>query len=318
MKRFVFALVLLAALSSIHFAQDSYSQFVRRFDYDAKTPLDVQEKLIETRDGAKIYDVSYASLKGGRVPAYLVVPEKKGKFAAVLFGHWKMANSPTRNRTEFLDEAVALAKAGVVSLLPDAPYNRPGVVEEKDFLSDYNTNLFFQQILDLRRGVDLLISRKDVEPKRIGYVGHSYNANAGGVLAGVEKRIKAFVLMAGGLSDTADMLSDDPEAVEFRKSIGEQKAKDFMVKYAWGDPAFYVGHAAPSAVFLQYGKNDGFLSRRADYYYSLVSEPKKLKIYDAGHALNAEARRDRYEFLRKQLKLKRIDQKILGNVKETK
>jgi len=318
MKKFTFALSLLFALSFTSFSQDRYSQFVRKFDYNAKTPLDVQETAVEARDGVKIYTVSYASLKGGRVPAYLVVPEKKGKYAAILFGHWAMAGSPFANKTEFLDEAIVLAKAGVVSLLPDGVIARPGFVGDEDFFSESVPAAFFQQILDLRRGIDLLAARKDVDAKRIGYVGHSYGSNAGGVLTGVEKRIKAFVLMASGLSDEADMFSDEPVFVGLRKKYGEEKVRSLMTKYAYLDPVHYVKHAAPSAVFLQHGKNDGHLSRRAQHYLSLVSEPKELKLYDTGHALNAEARRDRYEFLRKQLKLKRIDLKNFDNVREIK
>ena len=318
MKIFAFTLSLLLALSFTAFSQDRYSEFVKKFDYDAKNPLDVQETNVEMREGARVYTVSYASLKGGRIPAYLVVPEKKGKHAGIVFGHWRMQNSPMRNRTEFLDEAVVLAKAGVVSILPDAPFARPGYVEEKEILSDREGDYFFQHVLDLRRAVDLLAARKDVDRSRIAYVGHSYSANAGGVLAGVEKRFKALVLMASGLSDADDLMSNEPEMVEFRKSIGEEKVKDFIAKHAWSDPFYYVSHAAPSVVFLQYGKNDGFISRRTDVYYKAVSDPKEMKLYDAGHALNNEARRDRYEFLRRHLKLKRIDSKSFDNVKEIK
>jgi hypothetical protein len=34
-------------------------------------------------------------------------------------------------------------------------------------------------------------------PEHVAYVGHSYGATFGGVIAGVEHRISAFVLMAG-------------------------------------------------------------------------------------------------------------------------
>jgi len=60
-----------------------------------------------------------------------------------------------------------------------------------------------QTVIDLRRAVDVVLSRPGVDPKRIGFVGHSFGATWGGVLAGVEKRIKAYVLMAG-LPDIAD------------------------------------------------------------------------------------------------------------------
>ena len=41
----------------------------------------------------------------------------KGPFAAAIWGHWYWGNSPQRNRTEVLDEAVVLAKSGLLSLL---------------------------------------------------------------------------------------------------------------------------------------------------------------------------------------------------------
>src|SRR5207244_9113043 len=102
-----------------------------------------------------------------------------------------------RNRKEFLDEAIALAPAGVVSLLTDGPIARPGHVESKDPLNEQDIADLVQQVVDMRRGVDLLQARRDVDPKRVAYVGHSYNAVAGAILSGVERRLKAFVLMAG-------------------------------------------------------------------------------------------------------------------------
>jgi hypothetical protein len=47
-----------------------------------------------------------------------------------------------------------------------------------------------------------------------------------------------------------------------------------------------------------------------------VSEPKKLKLYDAPHALNAEARRDRLAFLSDQLKLKPLDPALIAAIPE--
>jgi hypothetical protein len=37
----------------------------------------------------------------------------------------------------------------------------------------------------------------EIDPKRIAFVGHNYNAHTGGILAGVEKRIGSFVLGRG-------------------------------------------------------------------------------------------------------------------------
>ena len=287
--------------------------FVHRLDYDRNAPLDIKEAAVEQRDDIAIHDISYASPKGGRVPAYLVVPSGKGPFAAVIWGHWYWENSEFRNRKEFLQEAVALAHAGVVSLLTDGPIARPGHIEDKAPLNQQQVTDLIQQIVDMRRGADLLLARNDVDPKRLAYVGHSYNASVGGFLSGIDKRFKAFVLMAGGLSDELDLKTK--EVQEYRQKIGPEKFDAFTAKYAWLDPGKFVSHAAPATVFLQYASQEKFLSpEHARGYAALVSEPKRFKEYDAPHALNAEARRDRIAFLTEQLSLKPLDPKLLAAI----
>jgi len=299
MKR-VLLLILSIGVTPL-FARDA--GLLRRFDYDKKAPLDVKELGVQRRGDVTIHDISYASPKGGRVPAYLIVPHGRGPFAAVIWGHWYWENSPMRNRKEFLDEAVALARSGVVSLLTDGPVARPGHVENRQPLNDQQADDLVQQILDMRRGVDLLAARKDVDAKRIAYVGHSYNAMVGGFLAGLERRFKAFVLMAGGLSDEVDMRTRDYKA--YRDKVGAEKFDAFVAKYAWLDPGKFVSHAAPAVVFMQFATQEKFLTADiARQYAAIVSEPKRFKLYDASHALNAEARRDRVAFLCEQLKLK--------------
>lgn len=119
--------------SSLAAQQPSGSQTL---DYDRHAPLDIKQAGVEQRGGVAVHDISYASPKGGRVPAYLVVPNGNGPFAAVIWGHWYWENSEFCNRKEFLDEAVALANAGVVSLLTDGPIARPGHVQDKSPLSN--------------------------------------------------------------------------------------------------------------------------------------------------------------------------------------
>src|SRR6266478_8221845 len=308
MRTFFPVILLLSATSLV--GQDNN----RAFDYDSKASLDIREAGVEHRGKVAIHDISYASPKGGRVPAYVVVPEGKGPFAAVIWGHWYWQNSEFFNRNEFLDEAVALARAGVVSLLPTGVGARPGHVDDRDELSDQQVADLVHQIMDMRRGADLLLARKDVDPQRLAYVGHSYNASVGGFLSGLDKRFKAFVLMAGGLWDEVDMKSE--EFQQFRQKYGPEKFDEKIAKRAWLDPGKFVSHAAPAIVFLQYGTHDApFLSpERARQYAALVSEPKQFKLYDAPHALNAEARRDRIAFLCHQLELKPLDPSLIAGI----
>jgi dienelactone hydrolase len=284
-------------------AQDA--DLLHHFDYDQKAPLAVQEIGTERRSGALIHDISYVSPKGGNVPAYLVVPDGKGPFAAIIWGHWYMPGSEFLNRKEFLYEAIALAPAGVVSLLPDGPIARPGHKADGSWLSEQQIADRVQAIVDMRRGADLLLARSDVDPKRLAYVGHSYNAEVGAFLSGIDRRFKAFVLMAGTTSDEVSLKAK--EIQDYRQKVGPEKFDAFVAKYSWLDAGKYVSRAAPAMVFLQYGSQERFLTPERDKEYAgVVSEPKRFKLYNAPHALNAEARRDRVTFLVEQLQLKPV------------
>lgn len=305
------AFLLPVVVAAFLYAQDP--ALLQHFDYDAKAPLDLQESSVEQRGDVAVHDISYASPRGGRVPAYLVVPKGKGPFAAVIWAHWHQEGSELRNRREFLDEAVALAPSGVVSLLPDSTLARRGYNEPNEPLDEHQVDYRVQQVLDIRRGADLLLKRDDVDAKRLAYVGHSYNADTGAILAGVDRRFKAFVLMAGTISDEVDMRSK--EFQEFRSRYGPAKVDAFIAKYSWLDPGKYVSHAAPAFVFLQYGSQEDYLNpKRAEEYAAVVSRPKKLKIYDAPHALNVEARKDRVEFLAKELHVKPPDPAVIAGI----
>src|SRR5262249_19199775 len=155
-----------------------------------KQPLDFREESTpENLDGAKLQAVSYASPKGGRVPAYLVTPPASAKepFAGIIFVHWGQGD-----RTEFIAESLLLAKGGAVSLLNDGVFNRPNGQGDDFTHPEKEREGYLQLVTDIRRGVDVLLALS-VDPKRIAYVGHSYGATWGGALAGVEKRIKCYV-----------------------------------------------------------------------------------------------------------------------------
>ncbi len=70
MRKLFLGIILCLLAGSTSFGQSSYDQMVRRFDYDSKGSLDLKETGVESRDGVKIHDISYASPMGGRVPAF--------------------------------------------------------------------------------------------------------------------------------------------------------------------------------------------------------------------------------------------------------
>lgn len=175
--------------------QELTEEMRKLYDYDPKQPLDVQMTRLYERDGHTVFDITYASPRGGRVPAYLIVPGGKGPSAGIVFAHWGNGN-----RTEFLPEAELYAQVGVISILPTYPWLRPapwhkGLHPPTKPEEDVATRA--QAVVDLRRAFDLLLARPDVDPKRRAFVGHSYGAQWGAILMAVDRRMKASVLAGG-------------------------------------------------------------------------------------------------------------------------
>lgn len=313
----------LALLALPAAGQKLSDDLLRHWDYDSKAPLNTKENGVEDRQGIKVFDITYSAPlgdragavgpNGGAVTAYLVVPQGKGPFPAVIYGHWCMPGSDKMNRKEFLNEAVVLARSGVISLLPDHVMVHPGFVMDPSPLGEQQIAVAVQQDIDLRRGADLLLVRKDVDPRRVAYVGHSCGANAGAFLSGIDHRFKAFVIMAGSLSDEVNMKTKMFQ--DYRQKIGAEKYDAFAARFAWSDEGKYVSHSAPASMFLQYATDEPFITpEMAKQYLEIVSEPKKLKIYEAPHALNAEATRDRIEFLAEQLSFKAPDAQAVAAI----
>jgi cephalosporin-C deacetylase-like acetyl esterase len=306
--RIIFALLLLALAScETVFAQHtSINELRRMFDYDRKMSLDVKEVGVIERNGIRVHDITYISPKGGRVTAYLVVPPGKGRFAGIVFGHWSYGT-----RTEFLPEAMLYAEAGVVSLLIDDPGVRPAPwrrsAEGTEPLAVRDN--YIQAVVDLRRGIDLLLARSDVDPQRIAYVGHSSGARWGAILSAVDKRIKTAVLMAGVPQEATIMLeSDDPDYVEFRKSTPKEQIDNYFKTVSLLDAINFVPYAAPVSLLFQFARFEQYFNEAAMLKYAhAASEPKLVRWYDTGHGLNnMQALIERANWLQKQIGSKPI------------
>ena len=173
------------------------------FDYDRGRALDVRELGISRRDGVAIHDVTFASLSGGRTAAYLVAPDGAGgRGRRVLFVHWYAPREKDSNRTQFLEQASELARRGVVSLLVETMWSDPAWFRARDYARDYDHSV--DQVRALRRALDVLLARPDVDPTRVAYVGHDFGAMYGAVLAGVDARVNAGLALQAGTTSFAD------------------------------------------------------------------------------------------------------------------
>src|SRR5947209_4733508 len=259
--------------------------------------IHVPTRIVVGASDVPVVDLSYASPLGGRVPAYLILPPGPSgavKHPAVLFLHPGQGS-----RATFVDEAVELARdRGFVSLTISAPFLRPenkGQRAGNPWNPEVSRKEQIQNVVDVRRGFDLLAARPEVDPKRLAYVGHSLGATVGGTLAGVEKRPIAYVLMAGYSSFTsATTNGHDQGAIAFQELLTPEQRKAYVDALAPLDAVHYLGRSRPAKLLFQFARNDEFITP-LDAATSLAAtpDPKDVKWYDTDHSFNEQARRDR-------------------------
>jgi hypothetical protein len=241
------------------------------------------------RDGARIHDLRLE--EAGE--AYLVEPMDGGRGAAVLFLHWFDTEAPDGNRTQFLDEAVGLARDhGVVSMLPQGrfPWAEPPTDAEADAAR------IRAEVAGHRRAVDLLAGRADVDGTRIGMVGHDFGAMHGIVLAASDERIAAAVLVAA-TPRWGDWF------LPFWPMAGNRW--DYLRELHRLDPVARIGDLAPRPVCLQFARSDFYIADMSGLeLHRAAGEPKELHTYDSDHAMRiSQARLDRTDFLIRTLTL---------------
>ena len=274
------------------------AEALRLFEYDARAPIGLRTVSKRKTGTLTVQEITYASPRGGRVPATLMVPDGPGPFAGILLMHGMPGT-----RAATLREAETLARRGAVTLSIDAPFARRRGEPVQFTRRDRDQQV--QLIVDWRRGVDLLTSRRDVDPKRLAYVGHSYGGAMGGLLAGVETRIRAYAFAVGdgGLVSHV-MASGDPDFQRLSRSARER----WLAAMEPIEPLRFVGRAAPAHLLFQNGRRDTLVPpSSAEAYQAAGSEPKTVEWYDADHGLDEQATHDRHLWLAEQIGIAKPD-----------
>jgi acetyl esterase/lipase len=170
---------------------------------ERQTPLDPRETERVEDDGVVRIKLSFASADntGDRVTAYLYLPAglKPGERRAAMLalhptgaqGKDIVAGLGRANRGYGLE----LAQRGYVVLAPDYPSF--GELADYDFAADPYVSGTMKGIVNHMRGVDLLQSRAEVAPERIGVIGHSLGGHNAMFVGVFDERLKVVVSSCG-------------------------------------------------------------------------------------------------------------------------
>ncbi|MEW6202960.1 MAG: alpha/beta fold hydrolase [bacterium] len=278
-----FIFILVSACCILYAAQDESGEFLVRYAYKQTLPLNTDEKLVLNEDLFKMYDIYYDSINGERVPATLTVPKKTAPpFPCIIVQH---GYGGDREFSKIV--TVPLIMSGFATIAIDAEYHGERREKGKDIFSldlDSDAAALHQTVIDLRRTVDYLQTRADIDPKRIGYIGFSMGGFLGSIFCGVEERMKTCILVvAGGDWRLVVENSQISPAIEMRKYIlgNNIPIEQLLGKMAYVDPVNFVGYISPRPVLFLNGRSDTIVPPvSTDALYAAAKEPKKIIWYD--------------------------------------
>ena len=164
------------------------------YAYDSTLALNAELKELETTAYGVRYHLAYDSANDQRVTAIFSLPRHyKEPHPAILLMHGSGGNKDV----DYIHAASQMLNSqGYATLSIDSQYKgeraRPGKSGELQPDSYTTRDAWTQTVIDLRRAVDYLYSRPDIDKSKIGYLGVSMGGMLGAVLGGVESRISCF------------------------------------------------------------------------------------------------------------------------------
>jgi dienelactone hydrolase len=193
-----------------------------------------------------------------------------------------------------MDGGMVLAAHGAVVLAIDAPWARRGELPEGTIQDSVDQVALMR---DLQRAVDVLLARADIDSLRLAYIGGSYGGAMGALFAGIEHRLKAFVLIVpdGGLVAHFTGADGSP--------CGPLLSLDSMARARWLaamrpiEPIRFIGRAT-GALLIQNGRRDPLVTTGdAEALQAAAPAARMVRWYDGDHGLTPEARADRRAWL---------------------
>lgn len=259
------------------------------FAYDATKPLSVIDRGVVDGDyPIAVHDVSYTS-GDDTVEAFLAVPPGTTRKPGVVYVH-----GAGSNRESMIGPALWLAGRGAVTLAISAPSGSSAGPEDSTALGrlEWQRDLEIRDVVAIRRALDLLAEREDVDRDRLGYVGWSAGARAGAITAGVDRRLHSVVLISGGSAPVSEFVAAAP--VELRGEV--EKTMSSI------DPLHYVAQARAGSLLFQDGRRDSVIPRKAlEALIAAAPDDSEVRWYDADHALGPKAYREHLDWLQEKL-----------------
>lgn len=251
-----------------------------------KTPLNPRIAGTIERDGYRIDKLIYESRPGLLVTSNLYVPAGRGPFPAVLSSLGHAASGKTSYYQHLFH---TLARKGYVVLAFD-PFgqgeriehpgaepgtSRLGPTGEHDYagrrLLLLGVNFALYRAWDGIRGIDYLLSRDDVDPKRIGCGGQSGGGTMTMYLAALDERIQAAVVSEGNTENMAQARFQPPGPLD-------DAEQNIVAALPHGLDRFDLLHAfAPRPLLITVSNKDAGTTYGPEYLHDSLAALQELR-----------------------------------------
>jgi cephalosporin-C deacetylase-like acetyl esterase len=281
-------------------------EYLKIYEYDRSKALNVELSKFSEKANYIAYKVYYDSVGNVRVPAIFTVPKTgEQKHPCIVFLHGYGGR-----KEDILPIADLFSTEGYAFLSIDAPFHgerrEKGKVLYSPNVEELKSNVI-QTVLDLRRGVDFLEQRSEVQGDRIGYAGGSMGGIIGALFISVEPRIKAAVIIVGGgnlplMIRESKHESTPPIREELKKrGLSYDRLNEILAPI---DPINFIHLFAPKPIQFHCGKYDDIVPAETQKLLAeKAGEPKEVYWYESGHGIPVEPMLQRVlKFFRDHLK----------------
>ncbi|HET6594271.1 MAG TPA: dienelactone hydrolase family protein [Anaerolineales bacterium] len=231
---------------------------------------------------------------GYRRVAEMFRPEGEASLAAILYVHWYEPESISSHRTQFEEEAKELARLGAVCLSIETLWSDRDFFLKRTQKEDMQNSM--EEVVNIRRAMDLLLSQPRVDTKRFAYVGHDFGGMYGVLAGSLDQRPTHYVVMAS--------TPRFPDWYLYLPKLEGEARETFIHQMTAIDPITHVPSISPASVLFQFATDDFHVpTDRAEEFFAAAKEPKEMKWYEAQHGLNETATEDRKAWLKQSLGL---------------
>ncbi|MGB5556348.1 MAG: alpha/beta fold hydrolase [Flavobacteriaceae bacterium] len=247
---------------------------VNYYEYDKAIPLKDSVAILLDTTHFTLTSVSFTSINDRKVTGLLSIPKnRQGPLPVIILMHG-LGDHKAVDYVEFGNNL--LLKNGYAVMRIDICDHGQRKKDEYDFdltgtYKYWTRNVISQTVFDLRRTIDFIETRKELDAARIGYYGISLGGIIGTVFCGVDERVKVpVVALAGGQLNLL-----------YKKDAFSKEAKDFVSII---EPLNFVSQISPRPLLMLNASNDEIIPpTMSTLLFDKAKAPKEIIWYNAKH-----------------------------------